>query len=100
MPTVRYLVEFPKDDRPRELPGDTRAVLAETCAEYDIGQGGVTFEEVSPEDVAPLSAYPNGSELFVESPNASDCLDDSTEDDSAVRTRIWWRAIVVDVEPA
>ena len=96
---VRYVVEFPNDDRPTELPSDTRAVFAESCAEYDIGQGGVTFEEIDPDDVRPLATFPLGSELFIESSNPSDCLDD-TDDETAAQTRIWWRVIVVGVEHA
>lgn len=91
---IRYAVAFPHDDRPSTLPGETRAVLATTCAEFDIGQGGVTFEEVDPEDVAPLITFPLGSELFVESALESDCLDD-TDDETAKATRIWWRAVVM-----
>ena len=91
---VRYVVQFPNDDRPTELPGGTNAVLASACAEYDIGQGGVTREEVHDEDVAALITYPVGSELFVESALATDCLDD-TDDDTAARTRIWWRVVTV-----
>ena len=94
---VRYVVEFPSDDRPRELSPNTRAVLAESCAEYDVGQGGVTFEEIDPGDVRALGTFAIDSELFVESPNVSDCLDDM-DDDTAARTRIWWRAVVVEVE--
>jgi len=92
---VQYVVEFPNDDRPTQLPPERRAVLAESCAEYDIGQGGVTFEEVRPEDVQALGTFEVGSEVFIESPNVSDCLDD-TDDDRATRTRIWWRAVVVE----
>ena len=95
MATVRYLVEFQNDDRPSELPGDTRAVLADQYAEYDIGQGGLTREEVRDEDIAAIITYPVGSELFVESGAASDCLDDSDEA-TAAQTRIWWRVVVVE----
>ena len=94
MVRVRYLVEFPHDDRPAVLPGDTRAVLASTCAEYDVGQGGVTREEVHDEDIAAIITYPLDSELFVESSLETDCLDD-TDDDTAARTRIWWRVVTV-----
>ena len=96
---VRYLVEFPNDDRPTELPSNTRSVLAESCAEHDIRQGGVTFEEIEPGDVRQLAAFAVGDELFVETTSASDCLDD-TDDDTEARTRIWWRALVVEVEHA
>lgn len=96
---VRYVVEFPNDDRPTELLSDTRSVLAEFCAEYDVGQGGVTFEEINPKHLQALAEFSVGSEVFVESPKASDCLDD-TDDDTAARTAIWWRALVVEVEPS
>ena len=95
MPTVRYVVEFEPDDRPTTLSGDTRAVLAESCEDYDIGQGGLTREEVHEEDIADVITYPVGSELFVESTLWTDCLDDTT-DETAARTRIWWRVIVVE----
>jgi hypothetical protein len=90
---VRYLVELPNDDRPTELPADTRAVMASAYAWCDIGQGGITTEEVSPDDVQATVVFPAGSELFVESSTATNCLDD-TDDDSAARTRIWWRVVV------
>ena len=94
MVRVRYVVQFPNDDRPAVLRGDTRAVLASTCAEYDVGQGGVTREEVHDEDIAAIITYPLDSELFVESSLETDCLDD-TDDDTAARTRIWWRVVTV-----
>jgi len=93
MTTVRYLVEFPNDDRPSDVPGDTRAVLADQYAEYDIGQGGLTCEEIRDEDIAAIISYPVGSELFVESGAESDCLDD-TDEATAAQTRIWWRIVV------
>jgi hypothetical protein len=93
MPTVRYLVAFPNDARPTVLDGSNNAVLASTCVEYDIGQGGVTYEEVNADDIAAIITYPVGSELFVESSLASDCLDDADET-TAARTRIWWRVVV------
>lgn len=93
MPSVRYTVAFPHDDRPTVLPGETNAVLASTCAEYDIGQGGVTFEEIDPDDVAALITCPVGAEVFVESPDPEDALDTTSEATSAA-TRIWWRGVV------
>jgi hypothetical protein len=92
VPAVRYLVDFPNDDRPTELPGDTRAVMASAYAWCDIGQGGVTAEEIDLADVAAIITYPLGSELFVESDNPDDCLDD-TNGATAAATRIWWRVI-------
>jgi hypothetical protein len=90
MSTVRYLVEVPNDDRPTTLPGATRAVLAQSCAAYDLGQGGVTADEIDAAHVAALITFPVGSELFVES---SDCLDETDETTEAA-SRIWWRVVV------
>jgi hypothetical protein len=94
---LRYLVEFPNDDRPTRLPRETRAVLARFYEHIDIGQGGITTEEVNPNDVQSLGLFAIGCELFVESALASDCLDD-TDDDTSKRTRIWWRIELVDRE--
>jgi hypothetical protein len=90
---VRYLLEFPSDDRPTTIDGSTNAVLVSACADYDMGQGGVTAEEVDVEEVAALLTFPHGSELFVESSVASDCLD-NIDDETAQNTRIWWRVVV------
>jgi hypothetical protein len=93
VPAVRYLVDFPNDDRPTELPGDTRAVMASAYAWCDIGQGGVTAEEIDLADVAAIITYPVGSELFIESADPTDCLDDA-DATTVAATKIWWRAVV------
>jgi hypothetical protein len=90
---VRYLTAFPNDDRPTMIDGSTNAVLTSACAAFDLGQGGITAEEVDVEEIAVLVTFPHGSELFVESGVASDCLDD-TDDETARDSRIWWRVVV------
>jgi hypothetical protein len=95
MVRIRYSVEFTNEDRPSALPAETRAVLASACEQYDVGQGGVTFEEVSPEDVQQLGVFPVWTEVFVESSAEGDVLDDTDETTSAT-SRIWWRAVVVE----
>jgi hypothetical protein len=92
---VRYAVEFAHDDRATELPGDTRAVPAHRYEWCDVGQGGITFEEVDPGDVQALAVFPAGSELFIDSGNPADVLD-STDETTERGTRIWWRVIVVE----
>ncbi len=96
---VKYIVEFDPEDRPTLLPPETRAVLASRYEQYDVGQGGVTFEEVDSENVQPLGVFPVLSEVFVESSAAGDVLDDSTEE-TATASRIWWRLVVIRAEDA
>lgn len=96
---VRYVVAFQREDRPLDLPGDTGAVLAQLYKWCDIGQSAVTREEIHERDVQPLGAFPIGSELFVESRDGRDSLDD-TDAESTARTRIWWRVEIVGRGPA
>jgi hypothetical protein len=92
---VRHLTAFPNDDRPTMIDGATNAVLAVTCAEFDMGQGGMTAEEVDVDEVASLITFPLGSELFVESGDPNDVLDNATEE-TAAQSRIWWRIMIVE----
>jgi hypothetical protein len=93
MTRVQYVVDLPNDTRPTTLAPETRAVLTSSYSHLDLDPGGVTAEELHPEDVQTLSVFPVGSDVLVESADPADCLDD-TDEESAARTRIWWRVIV------
>jgi hypothetical protein len=83
---------------PTWLDGATRAVPGETFGDVDQGQGGITRSDIIDETmIAALSTFATGTEVYVESEDASDCLfDDDTE---AERTsHIWWSATVLAPE--
>jgi hypothetical protein len=81
------------DPRPTWLPGDARAVRAGPYVRLDNGQGGVVRGDINVEDIQHLAAFTAGEEVFVESEDEADVLDD-TDDRMADDTRIWWRASV------
>lgn len=91
---IRYTRMF--DDDPTEvwLDGSIRAVAAAPYAHLDDGQGGVTFGDLKPEDVRALDTFASGAEVFVESEDPDDVLDD-TDSTTEVVTRVWWRATVL-----
>lgn len=73
-----------------EFPPSTRCVRASayrSLEEASGGTGGITFEDIDPNDVASLEEVEEGAEVYFES---GDCLDDSTAE-SVRDTAIWWR---------
>ena len=80
------------------VDGSVRAVPAGPFADIDSGQGGITFSDILDEAlIAGLSTYAVGTEVYVESEDADDCLfDDTIEEEKA--SRIWWRCVVLAPE--
>jgi hypothetical protein len=93
MPLVLFSVSFDQRN-PRDLPADARAVRAEPYLALDDGQGGLTAAEVDPHEVERLDAFELGADLYVESSDPEDALDDTDEETERL-TRIWWRASLV-----
>ena len=93
-------VQFQKFSEPDPvatwLDGSLRAVPAEPfVGDVDSGQGGITRADiVDATMMAPLSSFPVAAEVYVESEDAGDVLDD-TDETTERQTRIWWRATVV-----
>jgi hypothetical protein len=83
------------DPSPTWVDSETRAVPAEPFANVDEGQGGITFGDISDETmIAPLAAYAAGAEVYVESEDMTECLDDDTSD-AERSSHIWWRAKIL-----
>jgi len=87
------------DDFPSWLDATVRAVPAESFAEADEGSGGITTQDIIDTGmIAQLGSFAPGSEVYVESEDICDCLDDETVE-TEVATHIWWRArIMMDGE--
>lgn len=84
------------DPVPTWLDGSTRAVLAESFADVDQGQGGITRGDIVDDAmIAALDTFPPGAEVYVESDDATDCLFDETPETERP-SHIWWRAVVVE----
>jgi len=96
-------VQFKKfshlDEAPTWLDPSVRAVSAAPFAAVDEGQGGISAGDIiDPEMVAPVGSFAAGSEVYVESEDVTDCLDDETVESEQV-THIWWLArIMMDGE--
>jgi hypothetical protein len=83
------------DPMPTWLDADVRAVSAEPFAFVDAGQGGITQGDIDDQTlIAPLSTFPVGAEVYVESEDVSDVLDD-TDTTTERDTHIWWRATIL-----
>lgn len=95
MMNVLYTVPTPVNHCPSVLPNDW-LVPAEPYAVLDDGQGGVIQSDLDPAHVRPLSTFEVGADVFVKSPDPTDTLYDTTEQDEA-DTHIWWRATIVAV---
>jgi hypothetical protein len=76
------------------LPEETRAVAGEKYAHLDEGQSGITRADINDEDIRTLGSFKLGDDVFVESEEPDDCLDDSDEQREK-DTRIWWRVTLV-----
>jgi len=95
---VLYARDSESDSPEVWLDGSVLAVAAEPYVDLDEGQGGVTRGDVNEEDIKTLDHFASGDEVFVESHDPEDVLDDETEELER-NTRIWWRAFVGEVEP-
>jgi hypothetical protein len=86
------------DPAPTWMDGSVLAVPAAPFADVDEGQGGVTRADIVDETlIAALDRFAVGSEVYVESDDAEDCLfDETTEEERS--SRIWWRAVVLAPE--
>jgi hypothetical protein len=96
-------VQFQKFGEPNETPawidGATLAVPAEPfLGDVDSGQGGITCSDIADEStIKTLAEFESGTEVYIESEDAEDCLDD-TDTTTEAATRIWWRATVLGPE--
>ena len=83
------------DPVPTWLDSDVRAVPAASYCALDEGQGGVTRADIRTDDIVTLDQFAPGDDVFVESEDPEDILDD-TDVATEVETRIWWRATIVE----
>ena len=84
-----------RDPRPTWLDGAVRAVPAAPFADVDSGQGGITRADIVDDAmIVTIDRFPSGADVYVESDEPSDALDDETPE-SEQSTRIWWRATVL-----
>ena len=95
-------VQFKKfsfvDEVPTWLDPSVRAVPAAPFDGVDEGQGGITTRDIIDADmVAQLGSFAPGSEVYVESEDVTECLDDETVETEQT-TRIWWLAVVLPPE--
>jgi len=91
---VRYTRSAVDDPTEVWIDGSVRAVHAGPYTDLDEGQAGITQGDLKAEDIKTLDTFEPGSEVFVESDDASDVLDDTdatTERDS----KIFWRARIL-----
>jgi hypothetical protein len=61
--------------------------------------GGITTGDIKEGDIRPLGSFMTGSEVYVESDDPEDCLDD-TDEESQRKTHIWWLAEISLAPPA
>ena len=97
MPFVMILMPVGRET-PRLLPSDVRAVGAEpylALEEAHGNPGGLTRADLLDNDIRPLGSFEDGDEIYVESDDPTDVLDD-TDDDTIAATRVWWRARLVE----
>jgi len=92
-------VQFKKFSRVDEIPTwldpSVRAVPAESFEEVDEGQGGITTRDIIDTGmVAPVGSFPAGSEVYIESEDVTDCLDDETVEAEGA-SHIWWLARIM-----
>jgi hypothetical protein len=82
------------DPLPTWLDGSVRAVPTEPYDDIDDGQGGITARDIVDDaSIARLDAFPVGADVYVESDDVTDCLEDETVETEAA-TRIWWLATI------
>ena len=102
MPLVQFSVSFDDKPKPRVLAAEARAVAAEPYLSVDEeagDPGGVTRADIADGDIRPLGTFEDGAEVYVESPDPTDALDDTDESTDA-ETHIWWRAVILLPEVA
>ena len=93
---VQYARVSERDPIPTWVDGSVRAVPAESFAEVDQGQGGITRGDIVDDAmISSLDTFLPGAEVYVESDDATDCLDDETPE-AEKSSHIWWRATIVE----
>ena len=89
VPLVLFDVSYRRQN-PSHVEPDARAVSAERYGyvDDDAGNpGGITRAEIGEGDIRQLSEFGDATEVFVESEDPDDVLDDEDPNGS----RIWWR---------
>ena len=94
MISVRYHRMCEVDTRETWLDGSVRTVPAATYADLDGGQGGIVRADIGTDDIRTLADFGPGDEIFVESEDPTDCLDD-TDVATEIESHIWWQAVIV-----
>jgi hypothetical protein len=81
------------DPMPTWLDEGTLAVAAEPYAALDEGQAGVTRGDIKDADIKTLDQFEPGAEVFLESDDPTDVLDD-TDEVTERAAKIFWRATI------
>ena len=99
MVRVRFQRYGDPDADPTWLDGSVRAAPAEPfLGDVDSGQGGITRSDIADETtIKALETFVAGSEVYIESEDVNECLDD-TDVPTETATHIWWRAVVLAPE--
>ncbi len=92
-------VQFQRFSEPDPIPtwidGSVRAVPAEPFQDVDDGQGGITRADiVDGAMIGPLDTFGAGAEVYVESEDVTDCLEDETAE-AERSSHIWWLAKIL-----
>jgi hypothetical protein len=91
---IRYARSAEDDPSEVWIDGSVLAVGAEPYAELDEGQGGITRGDIKDGDLRALGTFEPGAEVFIESDDPTDVLDD-TDTTTEQQTKIFWRAVLV-----
>lgn len=94
---VNRFVQLVDEPQPCWLDDSTAAVPAALYQHLDgdDGPGGITRGDILQADIGPLCCFNIGAEIYVESTDNEDVLDDTNETMESA-TRIWWRAILAE----
>ena len=84
---VRYTANDPNEVW---LDGSALAVAAEPYVDLDEGQGGITRGDIMDADLKALADFEPGAEVFVESDDPNDVLDE-TDTATERASKIFWR---------
>jgi len=97
MPFILFSVSIGDQPNPRVLSADARAVAAAPDLSVDEeadDPGGITRADIADGDIRPVGTFEPGAEVYVESPDHEDVLDD-TDETTEAETHIWWRAVIL-----
>ncbi len=92
---IRFTRDSENDSPEVWLDGSVLAVAAEPYVDLDEGQNGITRGDIKDADLKTLDTFEPGAEVFIESEDADDVLDDSDEA-SERDTKIFWRAVIAE----